>query len=184
MRASRRPRANAATPSVDSGTGSVINNERESVATESQSGVANVPISSARVSMQRHLARPTLGAWKINQTVLLLVIGLAIVGISVIIGQRFGWPVAVMTWWPAAILIWALIWLIRALLRYSANGWLASCALLGLAFVTDDSLWYEFQQPLVRRRTDHVRRGNAAARVVMGCSVIMSSQFVTVNIKS
>jgi len=133
MRASRRPRANAATPSVDSGTGSVINNERESVATESQSGVANVPISSARVSMQRHLARPTLGAWKINQTVLLLVIGLAIVGISVIIGQRFGWPVAVMTWWPAAILIWALIWLIRALLRYSANGWLASCALLGLA---------------------------------------------------
>jgi hypothetical protein len=122
MRASRRPHPS---PSEVPANPPEIPADREGVDT-------NATANTARVSVQRHLSRPTLGAWQLNQTVLLLIIFLAVVGVLSLVSQRVTWPSIVLIWWPLAVIGVAALWFIAALLRHSANGWLFSTALLGL----------------------------------------------------
>ena len=134
MRTSRRPRPSASAasqPDVPAAT-----NDRELTDKSSPANDSSTPdkaVSPARVSVQRHLSRPTFGKWQINRTVLLLIISLALLGGLSLINQRVIWPTAVQTWWPLSIIGVAALWFIGALFRHSANGWLFSTVLLGLA---------------------------------------------------
>ena len=131
MRASRRPRPS---PEANSPTPEAAPDLNDQPADGNDPPIeAEIASKPARVSMQRHLSRPSLGAWKVNPTVVFVVIALAAAGSVSLINQRFGWPTAVLTWWPLAVVIFAAVWLIGALARQSKNGWLASVTLLGLA---------------------------------------------------
>ena len=135
MRSSRRPRpnVNTAVPPEISADMVMLPAEVDS-ASENQSTAANPSantLPAVRVSMQRHLPRPTAGGWRINRAVLLLIGLLLVVAVVALINQRSALPSAVQTWWPLLLIAVAAVWLLAALIRHAPTGWLGSITLLG-----------------------------------------------------
>ncbi len=90
------------------------------------------PIASPVEPRRLILRRPAL-PFLVNWPALLLIVALIVIAVFALLLNQGALPIEIVTWWPLAVAVLAVIWFLSSLIRRDARSLLGSTALFGLS---------------------------------------------------